>query len=259
MNKEEKKNDKLLENRLRWKWVTKYRMLRALKESIFIAEQGLEVDRRLLEESREEIKKRQKQLTTSTDSQSNSKHGFIKKRECELERLMNFIGFIDLNSIDISILSYQMIKDRNRWSRNFYARLAFTLMYELTEDICQFLGNDKSKETGQEFGIRPIVQDMSDADLTNKLNTTARQWNNFKNSIRESDCDYHFIRNVATAHRDHDFSKLQNAMINVSWSSAFLGLHEFNNNMTVLRNFIGSLTSKYFRYYLKGLDAIAEN
>lgn len=254
MNRKEIQFDTILEKRVRWRFLTKWRIIRAFKINISIAEKSLDIDKKVLEGAKKEMDNQKEALKSVVDSQSRNKHDFINKKEFELEKIMNFIGFVDINSIDISMLSLQIVKDRNKWSRNLYARLAFVLMYELTEDICQLLGNDKSADSSRYYGIRPIVQELNDPELTKELNDTAERWNEFKKAIRAHNCNYHQIRNVSTVHRDHDYLSLHSNITNISWSDAFMGLHRFNDNQLALRSFMQSLVNKYFVDYKKGLD-----
>lgn len=209
--------DKEMEHRLKWRWFYKWQMLRLIKEAIAFADDSLETDMYFLNDAIEEKNRQLEYIKTAESDEKKAQHEMIYDKQCEMERIFNLIGFIDLNSIDISVLSQKMITEKNKWSRNMYARYAYMMMYELTEDVIQLLGKDKDKDTGQLYGIRPLVEGIGDEQLTTELNKVSGLWNNFWKKIGVNGRDFSQIRNTSTAHRDHDFRKQYATVTNVSW------------------------------------------
>lgn len=237
--------DKEMEHRLRWRWFSKWRMLRQIRKVIAFADESLKDDLRFLNDAIEEKNKQLESIRTAKNEKLKARYEMIYEKECEMERILNLIGFIDLNSIDIYLLSEKMIKDKNKWSRNLYARYSYMMMYELTEDVTQLLGNDKSKETRQVYGIRRMVEWIGDNQLTEELNKVARLWNDFWKKICANGRNFSQIRNVSTAHRDHDFKKQYEIMTKVSWGEALNYIVEFSTKYMILRMFIVSFMQKY--------------
>lgn len=241
--------DKEMEHRLKWRWFSKWQMLRQIKKVIAIADDSLETDMYFLNDAIDEKNRQLEYIKTAESDEKRAQHEMIYDKQCEMERIFNLIGFIDLNSIDISVLSQKMITEKNKWSRNLYARYAYLMMYELTEDVIQLLGKDKNKETGQLYGIRPLVEGIGDEQLTEELNKVSGLWNGFWKRIGVNGRNFSQIRNTSTAHRDHDFRKQYEIVNQVSWGAALNDVTEFSMMYTILRSFIKFFLQKYSAKY----------
>ena len=241
--------DNEVEHRLKWNWLVKWRMISMLNKTIDLAENSLKDDARFLQGAKDEKNRQQEYMNTANDEEKRAKHEFMYKKQCELEMIFNLIGFVDINSIDICLLSQKMIKAKSKWSRNLYARYAYMLMYELTEDVTQFLNKKTKKEVEQICCIRQIVDTMKDQGLESELNKTSAVWNSFWNKIGTKGRNYSRIRNTSTAHRDHDFLEQYQTMTTISWGSAFEDISEFNIMYTILRGFLHVFMIKYSEKY----------
>ena len=248
--------DKEMELRLKWNWCAKWKMVRLLKKTIDIAESSLDDDARFLKSAIEEKNRQQEYMESATEEEKKARHETMYNKQCELEKIFNLTGFVDINSIDICLLSQKMIKERKKWSRNLYARYAYMLMYELTEDITQLLGNDKDKKTGHVYGIRTLVKSMGDQELENELNNNSKLWNGFWDKIGANGRDFSSIRNTSTAHRDHDFLKQYEAMTKISWGSALADISEFSIMYTILRGFLRDFMVRYFEKYNRDVEPL---
>ena len=244
MNEVDSNNDKEIEHRLKWWWISKWRMLRQIKKVIAFADYSVKTDVLFLADIIKEQKRQLEYIETAESDEKKVLHKMIYDKHCELERILNLIGFIDLSSIDISVLSEKLIADNNKWSRNLYARYAYMMMYELTEDILQLLGNDRKKD-GKVLGVRSLVECVGDVQLTEKLKEVSGSWNNFWKKIGTSGRNFSQIRNISTAHRDHDFKKQYETIINVSWEKALNDVIEFSVKYTILRVFMRSFLQMY--------------
>lgn len=105
--------DKEMEHRLRWRWFSKWRMLRQIRKVIAFADESLKDDLRFLNDAIEEKNKQLEYIRTAKNEKLKARYEMIYEKECEMERILNLIGFIDLNTIDIYLLSEKMIKDKN--------------------------------------------------------------------------------------------------------------------------------------------------
>ena len=211
--------DSFVQKRLKYKFWSKWKMIWTLKKMIKLLEKRLDRDEKFL-------------IDNKYDNSGKD------------ERLVNFMGFIDLGFMDICHLSIMFLKESDEWRRKYFARYAITLMYELTEDITQFLGNDKDI-TGREYGIRPIVRSMNDEMLTKEMNKICGMWNQFRSEIDVNWRNFSNVRNVAFAHRDHEFLKQYQLIQKTNWGDAFSDISIFHIKFMILAGFLDQLISKY--------------
>lgn len=241
--------DKEMERRLLTRWWSKWKLYRSLGKTISFAEKALNDDVRFLREAIVEKERQEDCMSSSHDAKSKARHELIYKKYYELEQIYNFIGFVDVNSIDICILSRCLLKEKDKWSRNLYARLSYAIMYELTEDVIQLLGNDKDKDSNHLYGVRSLVKEINDASLNKELNNTSKVWNDFWKKIGKNGLNYSEIRNTSAIHRDHNFLKQFDSLSNVSWGAALSDISEFNTMYTLLRCFIRDFMYIYCNKY----------
>lgn len=149
------------------------------------------------------------------------------KSTLELTNINNIVGFSSFASMDMYTMYAHLIQAKSNIEKNFFARLVCMNIYELTEDMTQLLGKDVDKESGRGYGIRPIVDDMEDKELTEELNTLCSKWNLFRKEIDKGNKNFCGIRNMTVAHKDHDFMKQYESINAIKWGQTIEDYEKF--------------------------------
>jgi hypothetical protein len=144
------------------------------------------------------------------------------------------------------------------WDKKFYARIACMNLYELTNDILELFGNDKDGN-GIKRGVRPIVNDINDATLTQIINEIRQNFANFQNKINKNGKNYANVRNLSVAHRDHDFRTQYESINNLSWGEVIEDFMEFNTLLYYLRLFNNYLTSLFSVKYNQDIQPVLDS
>lgn len=142
--------------------------------------------------------------------------------------IWNAAGAVNLISLDLKYLIYEMMFTESEWGKRVHARTICMLIYESLNDLFELLGKD----------FKPILGKLSSADeLETELRNIRQSLNEYKSAHFEVLRD---IRNVATAHRDKDIMAQINAIAALSWMNVF----NYGNNFDIILNRLGAFFQK---------------
>lgn len=254
---EKKEKDKEVEHKIKISLWKKIKLLRMIKHAKSESESSLAITNYHIMDN-EKTKMGQKSIMEhETDPQKKHNSEILYKKSCEFAVVLNMVGFVDVVSIDLFIIMRNLITATDDWDRRFYARIACMNLYELTNDILDLLGEDRDEE-GNKRGVRPLVQEIDDENLTQVLNEVRKHFANFQNKINKNGKNYASVRNISVAHRDHDFRNQYKSINELSWGEVIEDFTMFNNLLYQLRLFNKYLTSQYSIKYNQDIQPVLD-
>ena len=253
VSEKDKEIEKLLKRRF-WK---KWELLKMIKQAKEEAESSLALDVHLLKENKTS-KEFQKTLIDNERSPEKKRNSeILYAKNCEFEIILNMLGFVDIAALDLFTIMRNLLKAKSDWDRRFFAREACMILYELTNDILEMLGDDKDKNQVKR-GVNPIVVAINDANLSQLQNEVRAQFNEFKGKIGAKGRNYSEVRNISVAHKDHDFQAQYDSINEVSWGEVVEDFRAFMNMFYYLRLFNKSMTSHYSMKYHQDVQPVLD-
>jgi hypothetical protein len=255
---EKRDKDKEFEQKLKMSFWKKRKLLGMIKKAKLDSESSLSTTKHHIVDN-EKSKENQKCIIDhETNPQKKKNSEILYQKNCQFEVILNMIGFVDIALIDLFSIMINLITASGDWDKKFYARIACMNLYELTNDILELFGNDKDGN-GIKRGVRPIVNDINDATLTQIINEIRQNFANFHNKINKNGKNYANVRNLSVAHRDHDFRTQYESINNLSWGEVIEDFMEFNTLLYYLRLFNNYLTSLFSVKYNQDIQPVLDS